>query len=577
MLFGDGPLPPRYVWAQIGACTFSVAHPRRKALVVYPVLKVFETGVVLVHLRVFSPERSMLAREFIDHYVNASMQEFRWVKVPPGVAAWAPAANPEHGANRWYRRAYTSFRQWSHQRALREYSDVVELGDFTFRQVSLGVARDQDVAKQAIDASASELAEVVRESMRARAQALGIRLSEDLEVLEVDPQVVLTDENEPDAADGAEIIDDSLPATDIDSPPSKSREQRIVGLAQLQAELTEAAEKSAKEYSRKIVTKLEQTAAGRTETYKDLALTLMRVAGYVAMSRESGPRHGLRLALLGKGGVNDIGSHWSGRVHSHLFRFANQTPSAAANVSQFRADLGSIIARMAIDDDELAGSQLPHSSRTFDDYSAHISASGTLWVHSRESLRRSELGKGAGHRALLVDEQQAKIELLEYGYGLHRQIADRALGSKDVAGDIGLDALMEAQRNLADFEWAVHDTGHFAEVRDQLEEGFVAYGLPRMRQRISDALRIRQEATQFSLGGAASRWSAFVAVLAGLLAVPPLADTVVGPAWRLAGLPTPDGDDAVRLAMATVSTVIVAVVLFFGYLRVGRIRSRKKG
>lgn len=150
LLFGEGPLPPRYVWEQIGACTFTTLVPPRRKLVVYPQIKIYETGVVLVHFRMFSPERPLGVKEYINQFVNASLREFRWVTVPPGVAAWAPMAVPEANIFRWYRRPWTAFAQWHHQRFLAEHVELAEIGDFSFRQVSLGLAQDHALAERVV-------------------------------------------------------------------------------------------------------------------------------------------------------------------------------------------------------------------------------------------------------------------------------------------------------------------------------------------------------------------------------------------------------------------------------------------
>jgi hypothetical protein len=50
-----------------------------------------------------------------------------------------------------------------------------------------------------------------------------------------------------------------------------------------------------------------------------------------------------------------------------------------------------------------------------------------------------------------------------------------------------------------------------------------------------EALRVRQaEATYLNALGV-NRWAGFVAVVAGTLAVPPLASVVLGPLWRWQG------------------------------------------
>jgi hypothetical protein len=163
-----------------------------------------------------------------------------------------------------------------------------------------------------------------------------------------------------------------------------------------------------------------------------------------------------------------------------------------------------------------------------------------------------------------VFEHQAKVELLEYGYMLHRRIADRVTDNS-LSADRVAPALLAAQRDLADFEWALQDTGRYGEVREQLEAGLTAYGVPKLRERVAGVLRVRQEAALYYGGLAAGRWAAFLGLVAGVLAVPPLADAIVRPAWQLLGLPRPAGPDSFALLVSVVALGLVTVLLVAGY------------
>jgi hypothetical protein len=165
---------------------------------------------------------------------------------------------------------------------------------------------------------------------------------------------------------------------------------------------------------------------------------------------------------------------------------------------------------------------------------------------------------------MLVHDNQAKVELLEYGYALHRRIADRALASLSTEGDV-LGELLIAQRDLADFEWALQDTGSFGEIRDLLEHGWSQYGLPRLRQRITDALRVQQELASHRSSVVITRWTTFIALVAGFVAVPPLVDVVFRPMWELLTFPRPISENAFTLLLSAVALAVVSIVLVAGY------------
>jgi hypothetical protein len=551
-LFGDGPLPPRYVWAQLGACTFTAVAPEARRIVLYPQLKIFESGVVVVHLRMLSPERPVLVEEFINRYLNAGLAAYRWVNVPLGIAAWSPLAAPESGVNRWYRRPRTAYLQWYHQRAVARHATVDEGGDFAFWQVSLGLAQDAELLRQAVDRADPEISRRAREVLRSEAATRGVHLSPDLETVKVDAGVTVVAAGETVTQVEADrpIADSDLSARSGTAPPN-----RVVDIEEIKAAAMRGMEGEARRLGREVGEQVVNASEREPETFRGLALMAMAVAGLVAGTDRRGPRRGIALALLGPGTVREVGRHWTGRPHAHLLRFADQSASAAANALRFGADLGSVMLRAVVRglDRTLAARSLPQSTRPFDDHGAYLASQGTLWVYTSEKsqkLRRGTRPKSANptapspptaaqvrgadsteavaedlagpsaslrpgaERGMQVFEHQAKVELLEYGYMLHRRIADRVTDNS-LSADRVAPALLAAQRDLADFEWALQDTGRYGEVREQLEAGLTAYGVPKLRERVAGVLRVRQEAALYYGGLAAGRWAAFLGLVAG--------------------------------------------------------------
>jgi hypothetical protein len=299
------------------------------------------------------------------------------------------------------------------------------------------------------------------------------------------------------------------------------------------------------------------------ETMHTLALTIMEIVAYL----EEETRAGLSWLLRGPKSTLDLGEYWSGRPHVHLLRFAGQAETAVENERAFADDLGSIVARNHFKRPGEGREHLPASSRPLGDFGAYLSLGGTLWVHTRRSLREyGDVPWADRNRGHLVYEHQVKAELLEYGYALHRRIADRALSTGD---DMGL--ALTAERDLAAFEWAFHDVGRFGEIRDLLKQGWNAMGVPVIRDRITEVLRVRQAEISHRDSVRANRRTAFLAILAGLLAVPPLADAVVKPLWRLFGLPLPSNPDSASLLHVGVAFGLVIAVIWAAYLWTRRV------
>jgi hypothetical protein len=432
MLFGEGSLPPQYVHAHLAPCTLvSNEH----SLVIYPQVKLFATGVVFVEFRLLAPRRPIPAKEFIEEFVNAPLQEFQQTYVPPGLAAWAPIATAEEGTFRWYRRPYMAYLGWSHKREVARRLTVAEHGDFTFQEILL-----------------------------------------------------------------------------------------------------------------------QRNASDTTgETFHALALTIMEVVALLS----GGNRRGLWWLLLGPKSNASLGGHWTGRPHTHLLRFENQAEKASENEKRFGDDFGSIIARTSFSKPSEGRRFLPRSSRPIEDFAAYLSLGGTLWVHTRRSLK--EYGNvpwadaNSGH---LIHEHQVKAELLDYAYTLHRRIAEHTVDEPRQ-----LETVFEVQRELSRFEWAVQDVSRFGEIRELLEEGWNAIGVTRLRTRIAEMLHLSQTEITHRDAVTGNRRTAFLAVLAGLLAVPPLASVVVGPLWRLLGLPLPRGTDATDVLLAGVAVLLVGLVM----------------
>ncbi len=89
-LFHDvSQLPPEYLRAYIGKFEAKIGDHTAN---IYPVVKIFVNGVIMISFRVFSSETSVPLGEFVDNYVNFGLKELRELMVSPGIAKYAPSA-----------------------------------------------------------------------------------------------------------------------------------------------------------------------------------------------------------------------------------------------------------------------------------------------------------------------------------------------------------------------------------------------------------------------------------------------------------------------------------------------------
>lgn len=284
----------------------------------------------------------------------------------------------------------------------------------------------------------------------------------------------------------------------------------------------------------------------------------MSIIGYVAGSRSSGPRALTTLAIFGPGRVNRVGNHWSGHHHIHLTRFRNQAFTASENERIYGEAFGNIIARAIFDRPEAARNVLPKSLRLFDDLGAYVALNGTLWVQSRTSIAIGEEYADSNH-GHLVYEHQVKAEILDYVYALHRRIAEASTGPTS-----SLDDIFSAQRDLADFELDIHDVSHFGEIRELLEEGLKAYGVQTFRNRMADAIQVRQAIASQTQTRIAERVATVLALIAGGLAIPSLATSVISPLWLWQGWPGPTRTEPMQLIQVGVATGVAVCLLGLG-------------
>jgi len=82
-LLGEaGQLPPPYVRAYVGECRL---RSESELFIVYPIVTLYETGVVLVEMRLFAPDETIEHPTFITRYVNLFESAFYEIWTSPGI------------------------------------------------------------------------------------------------------------------------------------------------------------------------------------------------------------------------------------------------------------------------------------------------------------------------------------------------------------------------------------------------------------------------------------------------------------------------------------------------------------
>ena len=261
------------------------------------------------------------------------------------------------------------------------------------------------------------------------------------------------------------------------------------------------------------------------------------------------PRRGLAFLVLGAKPSPDLGAFWSGRPHVHLIRYRGQRLVAKENDLTHGQAFYSILARTP----HLEG-PLPPDLRLFEDYSAFITSSASLWAWSRSGYNQQKQHMDP-NRANFIYERQLLMELLEYGYMLHRGLYHKVEALRST------EQVMSVRRLILRLRLQMKETSHSGEIRDLLEEGWKALGLPALIHDIDAALAMRESDMRSADTMRTTRVGWAIAVIFGIVAVPALADQVVTPAWHLLRLHTFVSTDTMKLITAGVATLAIVTFL----------------
>jgi hypothetical protein len=298
--------------------------------------------------------------------------------------------------------------------------------------------------------------------------------------------------------------------------------------------------------------------SGDTDSFRSIALSIFHTCAYLI----TGPRSGLSFLLRGPKVPPSIGRFWSGRPHVHVIRFHGQRETASENNEIHAEAFYSILSRTP----NLARA-LPQNLRLFEDYSAFVTASSSLWIWSKQGLKH-EASRKDPNRGNYIYERQMLMELLEYGYMLHRGLYHRVENFQSA------DQVMDVKRYLLELRLRMRESSHSGEIRELLEAGWNALGLPMLVSDIDAGLALRESEVRSADSMRATRVGWVIATVFGIVAVPGLADQLVTPAWHVMKMHPITDPDKMKLLAAGIASCFILMILTLSLSLTSRRRRR---
>lgn len=446
-LFGeDNPGgPPPYIRAFLGKCIL-ISEKEKGAVDCYPIVKLYQSGVLSVELRIIGISNPIGLDTFIDKYVNLFQIEFSTVGVSPAIAKLASVAYVNYTVKK-----HSAFRRYSTQKLIKGHDEVIskltsvmEHGDFSF---------------------------------------------------EVAP--------------------------------------------------------------------LLSSEADAKESTDSFVLTIFSIIGFIS----SKPHKGWKWVVRGQRPLIQPGGYWEGRPHIHVVRHGGQMDTARKNEGRHKDSFARILSRTT---DQERNPKLPPNVRVFDDYSVYITSQAILWVWAKQGIEAQEEWADA-NRGQLIYEHQTCGEMLEYGYMLHRSLAERIISAPNSEG------VLRIRKSLLELRSQMRRSSHYGEVTDLLNRGWEAMGVSNLREDVNESLAIRAEETKRVESARNERLTRILTFVFGLLAVPPIATEVVAPIWELLGIWRPANTAAAKLFMIVVAVMCVLVIIYALSLTVSRDRTKAEG
>jgi hypothetical protein len=248
--------------------------------------------------------------------------------------------------------------------------------------------------------------------------------------------------------------------------------------------------------------------------------------------------------------------YWRASPNIFILRHSNQQWLASKNQDVNSKMIAMILAASTTSP---AGARTfsPTNSRLFEDYGCYVTQYASLWIWSGVSAH-SKQDEGAG--TSLVFEHQVLMEIIDYGYMLHRLLlfkCSKLSSYHDV---------LDIRSEIVDLKQRLREQTQFGELRALLSDSWSRMGLEELHQLIKETIEIRGLRLQHlaSMRNQRSQLAlAIFGLLFSVLAVNPTVDSL----WKLTGLPQFGPPVVFSLAISAMSIlVIIALVLLIQYV-----------
>ena len=164
------------------------------------------------------------------------------------------------------------------------------------------------------------------------------------------------------------------------------------------------------------------------------------------------------------------------------------------------------------------------------------------------------------NRGNLIYDRQVLVEILEYGYMLHRSLYHRVEKFHTTA------EIIAVRKSILQLRMKMREASHSGEIRNLLERGWMEMGLPDLVSEIDASLELRSSETSSIEALRNTRVGWALTIVFGFVAVPALADQVITPLWKLTALHQFANPDVTRVVADGISMLVVLLVVWITML-----------
>jgi hypothetical protein len=256
------------------------------------------------------------------------------------------------------------------------------------------------------------------------------------------------------------------------------------------------------------------------ENITSLATALFKMVGLLIEK----PTSDATFLFKGIPGLPEMAKYYIGRPHVHIIRHSDQQDKASANEDLHKESFGRILARIPETPGEFS-KLLPSSSRKLNDLSAYIMPGMTLWIWSKKGLEEQEKSIDINSGDLIY-ERQVQVELLEYGFMLHKIMVEKSSKLKNCP------EILATRRDLVNLKSKMVQATPYGEVRDLLAKGWEAMNLAVLQTQISDNLSILESEMKIIESKKSDDFRLFITIF-GLIGSAAFAKSIVLPLWKV--------------------------------------------